>query len=211
MKKSLLLLGVIAALAIGAPAYSQYIYLDVNGDGVWSSLGDGLTSASTSVGVWLDTNHRAPDLGGGGALVTCADGTNPLDIGSYDIILHSSGAGSVAYGAWTNNMTGYAVLNPPTTAGADFGVGFGSAGSYNPAGLYKLGSLAITVTGSPVITFSTGALGIPSPVTGFGSECSGSDNPNTITLGLDFFDNHGTAPTTPVASTTWGKIKQLYK
>jgi len=30
MKHSLLLLGVVAALAIGAPAYSQYIFMDVN-------------------------------------------------------------------------------------------------------------------------------------------------------------------------------------
>ena len=205
MKKSLLLLGVIAALAIGAPAYSQYIYLDVNGDGVNTSS-DALTSSSTNVDVYLNTNSNKA-----GSPVSCADGINPLDIGSYDIILHASGTGSVTYGTWTNSMTGYSVLNPPTTAGADFGVGFGSAGSFNPAGHFKLGSLAISVTGTPVLSFSTGAAGIPSPVTGFGSECSGSDNPNTITLGLDFFDNDGTRSPTPVNSTTWGKIKQLYK
>jgi len=205
MKKSLLLLGVIAALAIGAPAYSQYIYLDVNGDGVNTSS-DALTSSTLSVDVWLNTNHNKA-----GGVVACADGTNPLDIGSYDVILHASGTGSVGFGAWTNSMTGYAQVNPPTTAGADFAVGFGSAGSFNTAGLYKLGSIAVAITGQPVISFSTTPMVGSSSITGFGSECSGSDNPNTMTLGLDFFDNSGTASPTPVNSTTWGKIKQLYR
>lgn len=210
MKKSLLLLGVIAALAIGAPAYSQYIYMDVGnggpGDGVWTS-GDALSSASTQVDVYLNTNH-----GASGATATCNDGVNPLDMGSYDLIIHSSGSGSVTYGTWTNAIAGYAQLNPPTVAGPDFGVGYSSSGSFNAAGLYKLGTLAVTVTGSPVLTFLTvPPAGIPSPVTGFGSECAGTTYPNTISLGFDFTDNNGTASGTPVESTTWGKIKQLYR
>jgi hypothetical protein len=206
MKKSLLLLGVIAALAIGAPAYSQYIYMDVNGDGVNSTL-DVLTSSSTHVDIWLNTNHEAS-----GATATCNDGVNPLDMGSYDLIIHSAGNGSVTYGTWTNAMTGYAQLNPPTVSGPDFGVGYGSSGTFNAAGLYKLGSVAVTITGSPVLTFlSAEPQGIPSPVTGFGSECAGTTYPNTISLGFDFFDNNGTASGTPTESTTWGKIKQLYR
>jgi hypothetical protein len=208
MKKSLLLLGVIAALAVGAPAHSQYIYLDVNpgGDGLNSSA-DALTSSSTSVDVYLNTNHNRA-----GTTDICNDGTNPLDIGSYDILLESSGSGSVTYGSWTNNMAGYAVLNPPTVVGPDFGVGYGSALAFTAPGLYKLGTLGLTVTGTPVLKFLTNQpVGIPSPVTGFGSECSGTDFANTITLGTNFFDADGTASPTPVMSTTWGKIKQLYK
>jgi hypothetical protein len=206
MKNSLLLLGVIAALAIGAPAHSQYIYLDVNHDGVNSSA-DVLTSTSTSVDVYLNTNHNKA-----GTTIICNDGTNPLDIASYDVIVHTSGSGSVTYGTWTNSMTGYAQLDPPTTVGPDFGVGYSSPAAFNAAGLYKLGTLAVTVTGTPVLTFlSNEPAGIPSFGTGFGSECSGTDNPNTITLGIDFNDADGTASSTPVQSTTWGKIKQLYK
>jgi len=206
MKKSLLLLGVIAALAIGAPAYSQYIYMDVNGDGV-NTTADLLTSSSTHVDIWLNTNHNKA-----GATVLCNDGTTPRNIGSYDIIVHSQGSGSVSYGTWKNNMTGYAVLSPQSTAGPDAGVGYTSSGGYDPPGLYKLGSFPVTVTGNPQMIFLTQApVGINDFGTGFGSLCSGTDNPNTITLGLDFFDNDGTAAGTPVESTTWGKIKQLYR
>lgn len=208
MKNSLLLLGVIAVLAIGAPAYSQYIYTDVNVDGVCTAA-DVLTSSVTSVDVYLNTNHNAA-----GAVVGCSDLLNPNDIASYDLIFHSSGSGAVLYGGWTNGaaMTGFTQLNAFTVAGPDAGVGYNGP-TYLAPGLYKLGTLAVTVTGSPVLGFigtSTNP-SIPSPVTGFGSHCAGSTNLNTITLGVDFFDNCGTASGTPTESTTWGKIKQLYR
>ena len=205
MKRLLLLLGIAAALSYGTAAQAQYIYIDVNGDGV-CTLTDVLTSSVTSVDIWLNTNHSQ-----GGATVTCSDGTNPLDIGSYDLILHKAGGGSLTFGTWTNSMAGYSQLNPPTVVGNDFGVGYGSSGAFNPPGLYKLGTLAVTVTGNPILSFSTGAAGIPSPVTGFGSECAASDNPNTVTLGVDFFDNCGLPSFDAVELTTWGKIKQTYK
>lgn len=206
MRRSLLLLGVIAALAIGAPAYSQYIYMDVNGDGVWSSA-DALTSASTHVDFYLNTNHNEA-----GAVVICNDLVHPLDIGSYDLLFHAGGSGSIAFGTYTNAMAGYAQQGTYTVAGADAGVGYSSAGGFNVAGLYKLGTLTLTVTGTPVLSWLTAQpAGIPSSVTGFGSECEGTDFPNTITLGLNFTDQHGTVGPTPVESTTWGKIKQLYR
>jgi len=206
MNARLLLLGIVAALGLGTAAQAQYIYVDANGDGV-CNFSDVLFAGVTSVDVWLDTSH-----GANGAAVTCADGVNPLDIGSYDILIRSSGPGGVSYGAWTNNMSGYAQLNPPTVAGPDFGVGYASSGTYNPPGLYKLGTLALTVTGNPALFFlASPPPGIPSPVTGFGSECSGSDNPNTISLGLDFFDNCAPTITDAVETTTWGKIKMAYR
>ena len=211
MRHSLLLLGVIAALAIGAPAYSQYIYMDVGnggaGNGVWTS-GDVLSSASTQVDIWLNTNHNAS-----GAVANCNDGVHPLDIGAYDLVIHTSGSGSVTYGTWTNTMASYGVLDPASVSGPDFGVGYGSAAAYDAPGLYKLGTLAVTVTGSPVLSFLTSrpsGSGITSTLTAFGSQCEGTDFPNTITLGIDFTDNNGTASPTPVEPTTWGKIKQLY-
>src|SRR2546425_13050139 len=84
MKHCLLLLGVIAALAIGAPAYSQYIFMDMNGDGVCTSA-DALTSSVTAVDVWLDTNHNQ-----NGSTATCVDPSKPLDILSYAVLIHSS-------------------------------------------------------------------------------------------------------------------------
>ncbi len=208
MKKSLLLLGVIAALAIGAPAYSQYIYMDVNGDGVNTSA-DVLISSTTTVHVWLNTDHNKD---GNPATAFC--GGNPLDIGLFDVLFRSGGSGSVAYGGFTlgAGMTGFAPLNPFTVAGTDAGVGYVGANYLSP-GLYELGQLSITVTGSPTLSFigeSTNP-SIPSPNTAFGSHCDGTNHPNYITLGLDFFDGDGTASGTPTQSTTWGKIKQLYK
>src|SRR5437867_7816936 len=118
MKHSLLLLGVIAALAIGAPAYSQYIYLDVLsagvGDGVCNSS-DVLTSTTTEVDVYVNTNHDAA-----GGTSVCVNPAQPLDLFSYDLIVGSGGAGSVTFNSYTHNSSlagAWAVLNPFTTSG----------------------------------------------------------------------------------------------
>src|SRR5258706_15934872 len=126
MKRSLLLLGVIAALAIGAPAYSQYIWMDVNGDGVNTNT-DALTSSVTTVHVWLDTDNVK---GGGAPTAQC--GGNPLDIGLFDVLFRSSGTGSVAYNGFTlgSRMTGFPPPHAFTGPGADAGVG--AAGGDQP-------------------------------------------------------------------------------
>jgi len=208
MRRSLLLLGVIAALAIGAPAYSQYIWMDVNGDGV-NSAADVLTSSVTQVHIYLDTDNNK---GGGAPSAQC--GGNPLDIGLFDILFHSSGSGTLVYNGFNlgSGMTGFAVLNPFTVAGPDAGVGYTGPNYLNP-GTYELGQLQITVTGSPVLTFigGPGNPSIPSPYTAFGSHCDATQNPNYVTLGIDFADADGTASGIATESTTWGKIKQLYR
>jgi len=209
MKKSLLLLGVIAALAIGAPAYSQYVYLDTNGDGVCTTA-DQLTSASTTIAVWLNTNHDA-----NGTTKTCSsNASQPLDIFSYDLVVHQSGTGSITFNSYTNSASGFSQVNALTVAGADAGVGYGAPIGGNLApGLYKLGTFNVSVTGTPNLNFvgeSTNG-SIPSPVTGFGSACDATTYGNTVTLSIDFVDNCGTASGTPAQSTTWGKIKQLYR
>ena len=205
MKRSLLLLGVIAALAIGAPAYSQYVYMDVNGDGVNTSL-DVLSSSTTQVHIYLNSNA------GKSGPSTAFCGGNPLDIGLFDVLFHAAGTGSVAYGGFTlgSAMAGFAILNPFQVAGPDAGVGYVGA-NYLPPGLYELGQLQVTITGTPTLSFIAESTTFQSPNTAFGSHCDGTDHPNYITLGLDFFDNDGTASPTPTESTTWGKIKQLYK
>lgn len=208
MKRSLLLLGVIAALAIGAPAYSQYIWMDVNGDGVNSSL-DALSSSVTQVHVYLDTDNVK---GGGPPTALC--GGNPLDIGLFDVLFRSSGTGSVTYNGFTlgSGMTSFALLNPFTVQGTDAGVGYVGA-NYLPPGTYELGQLQVTITGTPIISFLPEATSptMPSPNTAFGSHCDGDSHPNYITLGADFADGDGTASTTDTQETTWGKIKKLYR
>ena len=208
MKHCLLLLGVIAALAIGAPAYSQYIFMDVNGDGVCTSA-DQLTSSITAVDVWLDTNHNQ-----NGSTATCVDPSKPLDIFSYAVLIHASGTGTVTFNSWTNAAPNFAILINFRAAGPDMGVGYQlqPPGAIDPPGKYKLGTANLAVTGTPTLSFLSLA---PDPsfvdVTGFGSSCPASVFGNTETLGFDFFDNCGTGTSTPTENTTWGRIKQLYR
>jgi len=209
MKKSLLLLGVIAALAIGAPAHSQYIFMDVNGDAA-STSGDVLTSSTTAVDIYLDTNHDR-----NGTVKTCAtNATQALDIFSYDLVVHQAGSGSVTFNSWTNTASAFAQLNPLTVAGAEAGVGYTAPTGGNLApGRYKLGTFNVTVTGLPLLTFVglSNNPSIPSFGTGFGTQCDASDFANTEVLDTDFQDSDGTFSGTPTESTTWGKIKQLYR
>ena len=208
MKKSLLLLGVIAALAIGAPAYSQYIFMDVNGDGNCTNA-DALTSSVTAVDIWLNTNHDQ-----NGTVRTCdSNASQNLTIFSYDVLFNASGTGSLTYNTWTNSASGFTQVNPLTTAGSSAGTSWSGPSALAP-GLYKLGTLGITVTGTPVLGFrsdNVGVEGIPTPITGFGTDCDATANPNTYTLLTDFQDNCGTASPIPTLDTTWGKIKQLYR
>jgi hypothetical protein len=215
MKHSLLLLGVVAALTIGAPAYSQYIYMDVNGDGVCTSA-DALTSSVTGADIWWNTNHNRD----GSTAICTVNPAAPLDIFSYGLLLHFAGSGSVTYTGFTNFMdtahgisVNFTNLDPLRTAGADMSISYAAPPGVKVApGLYRIGRVSITVSGTPVMTFAI----LPAdpafvPFTGFGSTCDGSAFGSTVALGYDYNDACGTAPGTPTESTTWGKIKQLYR
>lgn len=221
MKNCLLFLAVVAVLAIGAPAHSQYLFIDVNGDGHNAGNpaepgtgNDILGPSTTSIDIYFDTNHN-PD----GSTATCDASANNLTINSYEALLRSSGTGTVTYGAWTDNMGftfgivigGNGTIN---TGGTDAWIGRGSATPTAP-GRYKIGSLAVTVTGSPVLSFlPLGGSSINANAeTAFGSQCEGNDFDNTYKLGSDFALNHAFGSQAPVAAlpTTWGKIKQMYK
>jgi hypothetical protein len=214
MKNCLLFLAVVAALMVGVPAYSQHVFLDVDGDGLSSTAGQGgndaLTTATTSVDVYFvtDTNRD-------GSAAVCSTSPDPFSIISYEFTLLSSGTGTVSYGAWTDNMGFTVKLTPPTctpycSSGPAAWIAMGGAVAAAP-GKYKVGTLAITVSGSPRIDVLPGHDPL-SPVsqTAFGSHCLGGDFDNTIKLGSDFFDADGTDSATPVVPTTWGKIKELY-
>jgi hypothetical protein len=214
MKNCLLFLAVVAALAIGGPAYSQYVFLDVNGDGLNSktntSLPDDVLGPSvTSVDIYIDTNHNRD-----GSVAVCPTG-EALSINSYEAVLHASGSGTVTYGTWTDNMgftTNLACGGQAScTAGPDIWIGKGS-GTILPPNKYKLGTLAITVTGSPVLDIIVSSPSLSSvSETAFGSSCPGAAFDSTLRLGTDFTDADGTEASTPVTATTWGKIKKLYQ
>ena len=105
MKNCLLFLAVVAALLVGAPAHSQYVFLDVNGDGKNSTnpsdpgIGhDVLGASTTSVDVYFVTNKNAD-----GSTAVCTSSGDPFSIISYEVTLLASGTGSVSYGTWTDS------------------------------------------------------------------------------------------------------------
>ena len=200
MRLALLLLSVVALMAIGAPAYSQYIYMDVNGSGTCTSA-DVLSASTTAVDIYLDTTHNA-----NGSTATCVDGTSPLNMFSYDLILSYSGTGSVTFNSYTHNpaLLNYGILSAFTVTGNHVGVGYSKSGGADAPNLYKLGTFNVTVSGSPVLTFESLSpdASIPSTFTGFGSQCPGTVFTGSEVLGFDFVDNCGTASGTPVESTT---------
>lgn len=228
MKHCLLLLAVLATMVISAPAFAQFVYLDTNGDGMASctSVGlpdDVLAPGTMNVDIYFDTNHNA-----NGSVAVCDNGGNPLTILSYEVSLIATGSGSVTFNKWTNNLSGYTVNLSGGTVGTGSGgspglltggsaayIGLGS-GTQSPAGLYKLGTLNVTVTGNEVLSFL--ALSDPSGVTSvaqtaFGTACDATNFDNTYRLAEDFTDNCGTEPPTSAQTVnkTWGQIKDLYR
>ncbi len=214
MRNSLLLVAVVVGLLGGQPALGQYVYLDVNGDGVNSHTNpalpdDVLNSTVTSVDVYFATNENRD-----GSPAVCAQGPDPFSIISYDFTLHAAGSGTVTYGTWTENM-GFGITLTPCSpycmVDPDIWVGRGS-GAALAEGTYKVGTLAITVTGTPTLDIVPGSATVdPVSQTAFGSNCLGNQQFNTIILGDDFFDSDGTEGGTPVLPATWGQIKELYR
>ena len=195
MKRMLLLLGA-AAMLVAAPAFAQYVYLDTNGDMVCDAS-DVLTDASTSIDVWFDTT--------------------PCNIFSYEFILSSNG--NVTFGAYTNLMGTFTTPFGVASGGNDYRNGFGGTVAL-PAGPYKVGTVAITVAPgtTPIVSVGISSSLSAGYYTAFGSECVGQDFDNTIKLGTmvgpgmgDFTSACGTAAPTPVRSTTWGAIKNIYR
>jgi hypothetical protein len=201
LRTTLLLLLASAFLGVATPAAAQFMFLDVNGDGACTSA-DILSSSVTSVDIWLDTNHN-----GDGSLATCPTGED-LTINSYTFIL-TAPSGGVTYGAWTDNM-GFTIAAGGAQSGNDFWIAKAS-GTPLAAGKYKLGSLAVTITGSPSLQFAIVTAIDPTGLTSFGSACPGMDFDNTMKFGTDWINACSVGVTTAVQETTWGKIKNLYR
>jgi hypothetical protein len=202
MKHALLLVAVVAALAVSGPAYSQYMYLDTNNDGICDPT-DVLTPASTSVDVWLDTDSNAD-----GSPAACNSGSENLTINSYEFFLRATGA--LTYGTWTDNMA-FATSFGDFAAGTDAYSGRGS-GTILAPGLYKLGTMTISGVGSATSLAIVAASSVNNQgFTSFGTECAGNDFDNTYKLASDWNDVCGSAITVPVTQTTWGAIKNIYR
>jgi hypothetical protein len=222
-------------MAISAPAFAQFVYLDTPTGVGGATPPDGLASCTSTslpddalfvgtydIDIYFNTNHNSS-----GSVAVCDNGGNALTILSYEVSLAATGTGSVTFNKWTNNLAGYTVNLSGGTVGTGSGgspglltggaaayIGLGS-GTATAPGLYKLGTLNVTVTGNEVLSF----LGLSSPSgvsavaqTAFGTNCDATNFDNTYRLGEDFTDNCGTEP--PTATTTnktWGQIKDLYR
>ena len=227
MKNCLLTLAVVAALAVAGPAFSQHAYLDVNGDGLnydkevangnMAAPPDNITAATTSIDVWFSTN----EMGDGSAAVCDEDPSRQLTFGSYEAVVRYTGSGSVVFNGWTDALgftIGLITAGDGTFAagGTDAWFARGTAPPGLPPGTYKIGSIGVTVTGTPTVIFGTDSGISGNAQTSFGSNCDGARFDNTLRLGpqghpdYDWYQSYGTTAPTPVVKSTWGKIKTLY-
>ena len=206
--RSLALLFLLTALASPARAPAQSVFLDVNGDGRCDAT-DVLLPSITSVDIWFVTDRDAA-----GTVVTCGPETgHPMSFFSYQVVLHAWGDGSVTYGAWIPELAVPFRLDLGTKfSGSDCYIAYGGMETCDP-GRYKVGTLRVTVTGHPRLSFLTRTAALRGASTSFGSECPGVDWDDTIKLGSDFTDAAGTAalirPADP--GSAWTIIQQLYR
>ena len=216
------------AVLIPAPAQAQYLYLDVNGDGLNfdremaignnSVASDMLGPAVTAIDVWLVTDQMAD----GSAAGCAADPNKSMTLQAYTLILRTIGTGIVTFHGWTDNLgfdTPYISGGDGTfvAAGQDAWFGRGTNSPGLSPGAYKLGTISVSVTGIPVVSFATSSTINGEAQTAFLSACDGARHDNTLRLGpqgdpdYDFSQSFGTGYFDDVVQTTWGKIKERYR
>ena len=176
-KRSALCVPLVLCL-LAVPVHAQYMYLDANGDGVHTAADVVNSSGTTTFDVWIRT-----DTNRDGTSATCSSGDGPLNIRSYQFILHSV-EGTVTWGAFTNAQP----QAFPSFFGSEFDstdafVSFAGFGGL-PPGTYKLGTLTAAVhSGTPSLTIAADSHLSDGYITAFGSSCSGSDFDGFIKLG----------------------------
>ncbi len=203
---ALVLVAALSCLAGARPASAQYFFVDTNHDGVCDAR-DVLSPTVTSVDVYVDTDRNAD-----GSSPTCPQEAMPFDMVSYEFTLRAWGDGTVTYGDWIQGpaMAEFTVAGGEYRVGNDFHTGFGSMDAL-PPGRYRLGTLEITVTGTPRLSFVPVGVRNKEDITAFGSACLGSDLDNTLKLGSDFTDACGTAQPVAEPPGAWSAIKKLYR
>ena len=225
--KHVLQLVVLGLMVSTVPAQAQYVYLDVNGDGLnyerESMMGnqvpaDVLIAGVTAIDVWFVTNQHAD-----GSPVECADTQFDFQLKGYQAILRYSGSGTVSFNGWTDVLDfGVGIITEGdgtiATSGTDVWFGrFGGPSDWLQPGAYKVGTLSVTVTGQPSVFFGTSSAISGNAQTAFDSSCPGARLDAVIRLGpqgnpeYDFYESFGAFQTNPVVHTTWGKIKERYR
>ncbi|HMI31425.1 MAG TPA: FG-GAP-like repeat-containing protein [Candidatus Limnocylindrales bacterium] len=190
MKTNPFYLGCLALLAFAAPAHAQYLYLDSNGDGVHTTADELHGTGPTVTDIWLDTGHNRD----GSPTVCSANPAQPLTMFMYAVDLEASD-GTISASPFTNRISQMALLYPPrATDGTHLSTGpFNMATGALPPGKYLLGTITLTVeSGTPSIAVVPGInRSYYLDFTMFGSNCDGTDYPNSIVFGTDWTDADG--------------------
>ncbi len=184
---SVLALFVLAALAPALSARAQYLFLDADGDGSHTGADAIQPSGPTTFDVWIVTDQNRDGTPG-----VCPTQDGALTISSYEFILHAVN-GTVTYGAFVNQRPEFTVAFVSSSNATDFYVGYGGGNSL-PPGKYRLATITVSVaSGTPALEFSAATPLSANDVTGFFSDCSGTDMDNKLKLGTDWFDADGAA------------------
>ena len=156
----------------------QYLYMDVNGDGVRTEADVLRVGEAVPVDIWIRT-----DAGRGGAQpVASTDAPGCLTIFSYEFVVRADG-GIVEWGQYVNHMSSMGARFGPQRTESEYYDGFGGVTGL-PPGRYKLGSLSVRVkSGSPALSFQPRLSTDPVRLTSFGSDCPGGENDHTLKLG----------------------------
>jgi len=172
------------------PALAQFVYLDLNGDGICTPT-DTLAQGPQSIDIYFKTN-----AGADGTPATCSTGPEPLDMTFYEFILRAVGPGTISFGAFTNRIAGFTFNMGVATGGRDYHNGFGGDPSQvRPPGVYRVGTLDLTVSGVVMINFVASTTLDNGYFTAFGaSACLGQHFDGTIRFGTEFTDACGAGP-----------------
>ena len=175
-----LLLG-FAILASAHQTRAQYMFLDLDGDGVYTSGDTFPASAPSTIDVYLVTEIED------GTPITCSEGAD-LYVNSYTVNLYAYDA-AVSFTSVTNQMPGMSEVVPLTTYPYALSVGYGGPQSF-PPGKHHL--LRITVdfeVGCPMLDIvSHSCYSPPGVVTSFGSpSCTGARGDNAFRFGEDWW------------------------
>ncbi|TMQ55686.1 MAG: PKD domain-containing protein [Candidatus Eisenbacteria bacterium] len=178
------------ALCGHGTASAQYMFLDANGDSLYSGADSYSIPplSSATVDVYLVTNRNRD-----GSTVTCQDASE-AGLNSYTVNLYAGDA-PMSFTNVVNMMPGMVESEPLVTY--DYALTVGFAGSETlPPGKYHL--LRMTVTTLPtrlsagcaelaIVPFS--CYSPPGVVTSFGSSCAGARGDGVLRLGEDWVDN----------------------
>jgi hypothetical protein len=167
-----------------SPALAQYMYLDSNGDGIHTAADVLNGTGTTQVDIWLRTNHQRD-----GSVAICSTG-EPYTFNSYTVILRATD-GSVNWIDKTNRQPTCTLSVRDVMSPTEFY--FGYVGStILPPGDFLLARVSVAVlSGAPAIAIVPASTLYSPASTSFGSQCSGPEFNNTMTLGSDWFDVDG--------------------